>query len=443
MRMHKLKNRLCAIAAGGWALVSSSAFAVDLNMPYGVTPMSHDVYDLHMYAFWMMVGIGIIVFGTIILSLIFHRKAAGHKAAQFHGSTALEVTWTIIPFLILIALAIPAAKILVKETNTSDPAMTLEIEGYQWMWQYNYLQQGFSYFSKLADSSNEARMLDSKISPFSVPHYLRAVDHPLVVPTGEKIRLLITANDVIHSWYVPDFAFKMDAIPGFVNQGWIEVDQPGIYRGGCTELCGRDHAFMPIVVVAENPADYQKWLAAMKASNGVYINPETMQPENYGSPVVYAAPQLSFNAASVAPVSASNVAPATSAPTTSAAPVSSAVASAAKPVTQAAQANWTMADAMARGKQVFDDNCASCHMSDGKGNSAMGVPAIAGGPIPNGPLAAHIELVLHGKGIMPAWGNILSDADLAAVITFERNSFGNHGGGLVRPADIAKAKTAH
>ncbi|MGH8280026.1 MAG: cytochrome c oxidase subunit II, partial [Gammaproteobacteria bacterium] len=263
MRMNNLKHWLRAAAAGVATLVSSSAFALDLNMPYGVTPMSHDVYDLHMYAFWMMVGVGVIVFGIIIFSMIFHRKSIGHKSAHFHENTVLEITWTIIPFLILIALAIPAAKILTEETNTSDPGMSVEITGYQWMWQYNYLQTGFSYFSKLSASSNEARMLDSKVSPFSVPHFLRSVDHPLVLPTGEKVRLLITGGDVIHSWYVPDFAFKMDAIPGFINQGWIKIDKPGIYRGGCTELCGRGHAFMPIVVVAEPPAEYQKWLAAM------------------------------------------------------------------------------------------------------------------------------------------------------------------------------------
>lgn len=284
------------------------AMLPQMNMPRGVTPMSHDVKGLSDYSFFMMVGIGVVVFGIIIISLIFHRKSIGHQSAQFHENTPLEIIWTIIPFLILIALAVPAARILVKETNASDPAMSIEIEGYQWMWQYNYLQTGFSYFSKLSESSNEARMLDSKVSPYSVPHFLRDVDHPLVLPTGEKIRLLITANDVIHSWYVPDFAFKMDAIPGFVNQGWIKIDKPGIYRGGCTELCGRGHAFMPIVVVAEPPAEYHKWLAAMQASKGKYINPQTYQPEDIGSPVVYAPPELSLPAASQGQVS--GVAPA-------------------------------------------------------------------------------------------------------------------------------------
>ncbi|MGH8307736.1 MAG: cytochrome c oxidase subunit II [Gammaproteobacteria bacterium] len=432
MVLNNFKNALRGALATTLTLVSGSAFAIDLNMPVGVTPMSHEVYDLHMYAFWMVVGIGVVVFGLMIISLIFHRKAAGHQAAQFHENTVLEVIWTIIPFIILIALAIPAAKVLVRETNTSDPDMSIKIEGYQWKWQYDYLQQGFSYFSMLAADSNAARQLDSKISPFSVPNYLRDVDHPLVLPTGKKIRLLITANDVIHSWYVPDFAFKMDAIPGFVNEGWIEIEKPGIYRGGCTELCGRDHAYMAIVVVAENPVDYEKWVTAMKASNGLYINPHTMQPEQNGSPVVYAPVQLNFNAPTPAAAATSTASVPPVAANATAAPVAKTSA--------AVEKTWTMATAMTHGKQVFDANCAACHQADGKGNAAMGVPAIASGPIPNGPLAAHISLVLHGKGIMPAWGNVLNDADIAAVITFERNAFGNHKGDVVQPAQIKAAR---
>ncbi|HVA54847.1 MAG TPA: cytochrome c oxidase subunit II [Gammaproteobacteria bacterium] len=441
MLIKNFNYALRVLIAAVMALISGTALAVDLNMPVGVTPISHDVYGLHMYVFWVCVGIGIVVFGLMIISIIWHRKAAGHQAAQFHESTVLEVVWTIIPFIILIALAIPAAKILVKMTNTSNADMSIRIDGYQWKWQYDYLQDGFSYFSTLAADSNAASQLGSKISPESIPHYLRDVDHPMVVPTGKKIRLLITADDVIHSWYVPDFAEKVDAIPGFMNEGWIEVEKPGTYRGGCTELCGRGHAFMPIVVVAVNWDDYQKWVAAMKASNGAYINPATLQPEHTGSPVVYAPPQLNFNApasAQLEPIAA--VLPA-------ATPIAKpeAATAAANPVGKqpaAAEKNWTMATAKARGMQVYNTNCAACHMTDGKGNPEMGVPAIAGGPIPNGPLAAHISLVLHGKGIMPAWGNTLSDLDLAAVITYERNAFGNHMGDVVQPAQIKAARRA-
>jgi len=439
MLLKNLNSALRVLVAAVMVLISGTALAVDLNMPVGVTPISHDVYGLHMYVFWVCVGIGVVVFGLMIISIIWHRKAAGHQAAQFHESTMLEVVWTIIPFIILIALAIPAAKILVKMTNTSNADMSIRIDGYQWKWQYDYLQDGFSYFSTLAADSNAARQLGSKINPESIPDYLRDVDHPMVVPTGKKIRLLITANDVIHSWYVPDFAEKVDAIPGFVNEGWIEVDKPGTYRGGCTELCGRGHAFMPIVVVAESWDEYQKWVAAMKASNGTYIDPVTLQPEHTGSPVVYAPAVLNINATSYAQLE----------PTASVLPAPAPTAQVNSPITAAKPAakkdgnpekTLTMAAAMARGKQVFDSNCAACHMADGKGNPEMGVLAIAGGTIPNGPVAAHINLVLHGKGIMPAWGNVLNDADIAAVITYERNAFGNHKGDVVQSAQIKAAR---
>lgn len=439
MLQKNFKKALRGVIASSLALISGSAFAIDLNMPVGVTPMSHDVYDLHMYVFWVCVGIGIVVFGLMLISIIWHRKAAGHQPAQFHENTAIEVIWTIIPFIILTALAIPASKVLVDMTNTSDPDMSVKIEGYQWKWQYDYLQDGFSYFSTLASDSNAASQLDSKLSPESVPHYLRDVDHPMVVPTGKKIRLLITANDVIHSWWVPDFAVKIDAIPGFVNQGWIKVDKPGTYRGSCSQLCGRGHAFMPIVVVAESWDDYQKWVAAMQASHGAFINPASLKPEQNGSPVVYAPAELNFNVPTPAPTQATAAATPAAAPS----PTPTMAAAEAKPTGKSAviaAKNWSMAAAMAHGKQVFDANCAACRMADGKGNPAMGVLAIAAGPIPNGPLAAHITLVLHGKGIMPAWGNILDDADLAAVITYERNSFGNHKGDLVQPAQIKAAR---
>lgn len=424
MVINTFRNALRVIVVAALTLVSGAAFAIDINMPEGVTPLSYSAWWIHMFAFWVCVGIGFVVFGLMIWSIIFHRKSAGHKSAQFHDSTFFEVTWTIVPFIILIALAIPAAKGLVRIYDTSEPDMTVRIIGYQWKWQYDYLQDGFSYFSMLANDSEKASRLDSGIDPTSVPNYLRDVDHPMVVPTGKKIRLLITSDDVIHSWYVPDFAEKTDAIPGFVNQAWIEVDKPGIYRGACTELCGRWHGFMPIVVVAESWDDYQKWVAAVKAGGGAYIDPRTLQPEQHGSPVVFAPAELNINAPTAAVTPAP--APAQSEPS--------------KVSAASSKSDWTMQTAMAHGKQVYAQNCAACHMPDGKGNQAMSVPAIAGGPIPNGPLAAHIDLVLKGKGIMPAWGKVLTDDDLAAVITYERNAFGNHTGDLVKPAQIKAAR---
>ncbi|HET7676034.1 MAG TPA: cytochrome c oxidase subunit II [Gammaproteobacteria bacterium] len=259
-----IKRALAAASAAGLALTAGGAYAADslYNLPQGVTPVSHWVYDLHMRTFWFMVGIAVVVFGAMLISIIFHRKSRGAVAANFHENIWIEMAWTAAPFIILIALAVPAVSVLVKMEDYSKADMSIKVTGYQWMWNYDYVDNGISFYSKLAEDTNTARQLDSKVSPFSVPHYLRDVDHPLVVPTGEKIRLLITSGDVIHSWWVPDFGGKTDAIPGYVNQMWIKVEKPGTYRGQCAELCGRDHAFMPIVVVAKTPEDFRKWVKA-------------------------------------------------------------------------------------------------------------------------------------------------------------------------------------
>jgi cytochrome c oxidase subunit 2 len=257
----KLERALMALSALGLALASGVANAESaFNMPVGVTPISHWVYGLHMRTFWICVGIAVVVFGVMLVSIIFHRKSRGHKAANFHENIYVEVAWTIVPVIILVIMAVPAVNVLVKMTDYSKADMSIKVTGYQWMWNYDYVDNGVSFYSKLAEDSNKARMLNSKVSPFSVKHYIRDVDHPMVVPTGKKIRLLITSGDVIHSWWVPDFGGKMDAIPGYINQMWIKVDKPGTYRGQCAELCGRGHAFMPIVVVAKKPKAYQAWV---------------------------------------------------------------------------------------------------------------------------------------------------------------------------------------
>ena len=429
MVFHTIK-RAARIALGlSLALAAGAARAMDLNMPEGVTPTSHEVYGLHMMVFYVCCGIAFFVFGAMIWAIVFYRKSAGAKAAQFHESTTLEIAWTIVPVIILVGMAIPAAKVLVRMADTSDPEMSIKIVGYQWKWQYDYLQDGFSFFSMLAKDSDQASQLNSGIDPATVKNYLRDVDHPLVVPTGEKIRLLITSDDVIHSWWMPDFGGKTDANPGFINQEWIKVDEPGVYRGACAELCGRWHGFMPIVVVAKAPAAYQAWVNAIKAANGKYVSPYDGSLEDQGSPVVFE--QTSYGSL-MGPQTASAAAP-------KATPAAAAPAPAAEKAAPAPAA-WDMQTAMAKGKQVYDQNCASCHMPDGKGNPELGAKAIANGEIPNGPLAAHIALVLKGKGIMPAWGAMLSDLDLAAVITYERNAFGNHKGDLVKPEDIKAAR---
>jgi cytochrome c oxidase subunit 2 len=251
---------------GGWGL---------LNLPVGVTSISKSVYSIHMMAFWVCVAIGILVFGVMIWSIIFHRHARGAvpDITMVHN-TKVEIIWTLVPVLILVAMAIPAAHGLVLINDDSHPQLEIKVTGFQWGWQYTYPGTGVSFISKLDPRSLAASDLDSGISPYSVPHYLRNVDHPMVVPVGTKVRLLITAVDVIHSWWVPDFGIKKDAIPGYINTSWFEVDadKPGIYRGQCAELCGRGHGYMPIVVDAVSQADFQAWLkreaAAEKAATG-------------------------------------------------------------------------------------------------------------------------------------------------------------------------------
>jgi cytochrome c oxidase subunit II len=251
-------------ASAGWGL---------LNLPVGVTSISREVYGLHMMAFWVCVVIGILVFGVMIWSIIFHRRSRGAVAdVTLVHNTKVEIVWTAVPVIILIAMAIPSARGIVLIGDDANSQLDIKVTGFQWGWQYTYPGKGVSFVSKLDEKSMAASDLDSGISPYSVPHYLRDVDHPLVVPVGTKVRLLITAVDVIHSWWVPDFGIKKDAIPGYINQSWFEVDadKPGVYRGQCAELCGRGHGYMPIVVDAVSKADFDAWVkreaAAEKAA---------------------------------------------------------------------------------------------------------------------------------------------------------------------------------
>ena len=240
----------------------------ELNMPRGVTNVSTPIYAPHMMAFWVCVGIAVVVFGVMIWSLIFHRKARGAVPdVSLTHSTKVEIVWTTVPVLILIGMAAPAARLLVRINNNTDPQLNIRVTGFQWGWRYQYLGSNVSIISKLSASSAAASMMHSGISPTSVPHYLLSVDHPLVVPVGEKIRLLITSIDVIHSWWVPDLGVKRDAIPGFLNDASFTIapDKTGTYRGQCTELCGRGHAYMPIVVHAVTPAAFEAWLKQQSA----------------------------------------------------------------------------------------------------------------------------------------------------------------------------------
>jgi len=261
-----------SVVAGAAAMLASLPARADwgaINMPRGVSELSHDIYDIHMTMFWICFAIAVVTFGAMIVAMVRFRKSKGAVADQklLHNAR-LEATWTLIPVVILIGMAIPSVDKLIKIEDTSGSGLTVKVTGHQWYWQYEYLGTGVSFYSRLARTSDVARQKGSGIDPRTVENYLLEVDKPLMVPTGVKIRLLLTANDVIHAWWVPDFGMKRDAIPGFINEMWISVDadKPGTYRGQCAELCGADHGFMPIVVVAKPKAEFEAWLEEQKTA---------------------------------------------------------------------------------------------------------------------------------------------------------------------------------
>jgi cytochrome c oxidase subunit 2 len=260
---------LAALIAATWLiLVAPGLTGNEVNMTRGVTQQSGDHFDLHMIVLWICVVIGIAVFTVMFTSIVLHRKSRGHEAAKFSHSTKAEIVWTIIPVLILVVMAVPATTALVRMEDSSGAEMTVKITGFQWRWKYEYLDQDISFISSLDPNSNVARQLNSGIAPESVDNYLLDVDHPLVLPVGKKIKFLITADDVIHSWWVPALGWKRDAIPGFVNQAWTNIEEPGTYRGQCAELCGKDHGFMPIVVVALPENEFDAWVSEQLAEQG-------------------------------------------------------------------------------------------------------------------------------------------------------------------------------
>jgi cytochrome c oxidase subunit II len=252
-----------AVIAG--CLPATAAFAAwELNMPVGVTELSRQIHGLHMLIFWICVLIALVVFGMMIYSIVKFRHSQGAVAANFDHSTKAEIVWTIIPIAILVGMAVPAAETLINIEDTRNSQLSVKVTGYQWKWHYEYLDKNVSFFSSLSDDSNRARQLNSGIDPSTVENYLLDVDNPLVVPVNTKVRILLTANDVIHAWWVPAFGMKKDAIPGFVNELWFNADKTGVYRGQCAELCGYDHAFMPVVVDVRTQEDYDSWLKAQQ-----------------------------------------------------------------------------------------------------------------------------------------------------------------------------------
>ena len=360
--------------------VPGLAFAeYGLNMPEGVTPISRDIYGLHMTIFWVCVGIAVIVFGVMIYSMIYHRKSKGAVASNFHESTTVELIWTLVPLAILIAIAVPATKVLIDLENTDKADMTVKITGYQWKWQYEYLDDKISFFSSLAQESRDG--IKNEAVRNANENYLLDVDNRLVLPVNTRVRFLMTSNDVIHSWWVRDLGVKQDANPGFINDSWAYIEKEGVYRGKCAELCGKDHGFMPVVVEVKSKEAYAQWVIDQKA-------------------------QIAAAAA-------------------------------------AGDREWTKDELMVKGQEVYSANCAACHGTTGAGVPGA-FPAMTGSPMVTeaDQLQAHIDIVVNGKAgtAMQAFGKQLSDSDIAAVITFERNGFGNNTGDIVQPATIKSAR---
>jgi cytochrome c oxidase subunit II len=382
--MKTIKRALSGVLAAGALLSAGAALAVE-NSPGGpavneinfqppVTKIAEELYGLHIFMLIICTVIFIGVFGVMFYSMFVHRKSKGFKPANFHESTTVEIIWTIAPFIIVILMALPATKAVVAMKDTSNADLTVKVTGYQWKWGYDYVKgpgEGISFLSTLTTPRSET----NGQKPISTL-YLQEVDNPLVVPVDKKIRIITTANDVVHSWYVPAFGVKQDAIPGFVRDTWFKAEKVGTYRGFCTELCGKEHAYMPVVVEVLSADDYAKWVDGQKKKMAA----------GQDDPLK----------------------------------------------------TYTKDELMARGQQVYTSNCAVCHQPTGKGAGQF--PALDGSKIANGSIAEHLNLVLHGKGAMPSWSGVLNDVEIASVVTFERNSWSNHTGDVLQPKQVIDAK---
>ncbi|MDH5648520.1 MAG: cytochrome c oxidase subunit II [Gammaproteobacteria bacterium] len=370
--LHSLKGvfqRLGLILAATFVPgIAAAEYALNFQRP--VTEIAGDLLELHNLITLIVTVIMIIVFCVMFYSILMHRKSRGHQAATFHDNSTLEVIWTVVPFLILVAMAIPSTATLLKMDDTSGSEMTVKITGYQWKWKYDYLDQDVSFFSSLSTPQDQINNKADKGE-----NYLLEVDNPIVLPVGKKIRFLVTANDVIHAWWVPQLGVKKDAIPGYVNEIWTKIDEPGTYRGQCAELCGKDHGFMPIVVQAVSEDEFNKWASVQK---------DKMVAAQAG-----------------------------------------------------AGKTWTKSDLVARGEKVYGQSCAACHGPSGAGVPGV-FPAMTGSKIATGPVADHLNIVMNGKAgtAMTAYKGQLNDVDLAAVITFERNGLGNNTGDVVQPSQV-------
>lgn len=360
---------VCISLTATWSLSADK-----LNMRTGVTDISRSVYDLHMIMLWVCVIIGVVVFSAMFISMFLHRKSRGAVPATFHDSLKLEFAWTIIPMAILIALAIPATGTLIEMYDTGGEDLSIEVRAYQWKWQYKYLDEDlnstFSFFSNMSTPKDQIYNKEAKGE-----HYLLEVDNVLRIPVNRKVRFLITSEDVIHAWWVPDFGIKRDAVPGMLNDLWAVVNEPGIYRGQCTELCGKDHGFMPIVVEAMPEAEYDEWYKEQVATESVRM--------------------------------------------------------------EALSKTFTADELMLEGEKVYASFCASCHQLDGKGVPPV-FPALAGSTVANGARDDHLRLVYEGVPgtSMAAFGKQLDAAQLAAVVHYERHAWGNNTDDITQPRDV-------
>jgi cytochrome c oxidase subunit 2 len=382
--MHSQAKRLYKLALSPVLLLlsflSTSTWAEEaqrwqMNMSPGVTEVGAEIYDLHMIVFWICVVIGILTFGAMFYSVFAHRKSKGVKPATFHENTFIEIAWTVVPFIILIVMAFPATTTLLKVYDFDDSELDILVTGYQWKWKYEYIDENgenIAFFSNLRTGQTEIRNEEEKGE-----HYLLEVDEPLVLPVNTKVRFLVTANDVIHAWWVPALAVKKDAIPGFINETWTKPLKTGVYRGQCAELCGRSHGYMPIVVHVVEQPEFDSWLAEKQAK--------------------------------------------------------------ASEIKELMSKNFTLDEQMVAGKMVYDQACAACHGLNGEGGVGN---AIAGSPIATGEIGPHLNIGVNGVpgSAMQAFGAQINDVEMAAVITYQRNAFGNNMGDLVQPIDVYNFK---
>lgn len=360
-----------------WMGMGHAAMQINFQSPQ--SEIARQIVDLHTWLLYIIAVICVIVFGTMFYAIVRHRKTRGHAPANFHKNTAIEVIWTVIPMLILIGMAYPATRTILLMRDTRGADLTIKVTGYQWRWGYDYLDSGVHFISRLTTPQNQIDNIRQAVSATKNPHYLLEVDRPLVVPVGKKVRLLTTADDVIHSWWVPALGVKQDAIPGLVRDTWFQVDKPGIYRGQCAELCGKDHAFMPVVVEAVSPEKFVLWVESEKK--------RMLAAQDDPNKI------------------------------------------------------WTLSEMMERGETVYNANCVACHQANGQGLQGN-FPALDGSPmVISKDKAAHIDIVMNGSKKNPAmvaWARQLSDTEIAAVITYERNAWNNKTGDLTQPAEIRK-----